>query len=628
MLLLCRNICKSFGERGLLRDVSFTVDEKEKAAIVGVNGAGKTTLLKIISGAETADSGEVTLRDTSVGTLPQLSDITPDFTVYEEMLTVFSDVIALENDMRAVERRMADISGAELERAMARHAELSNMFEQKNGYEYKSRARGVIKGLGFVGEESEQPIGTFSGGQKTRVAMAKLLLTNPKLLLLDEPTNHLDMESVAWLEDYLKSYAGSVVVVSHDRFFMDKIVTKVIEIENGKCGVFSGDYTAYAAKKRTSRDIALKHYETQRREIRRREETIRLLKSYNREKSVKRAESREKALKKIELLEKPAYMDEIRFEFLADRESGNDVLFIRGLAKSFGETPLFENVSFELKKGDKAALIGANGIGKTTLLKIVAGRMPAGGGEIRKGVNVTIGFAEQNTETERSAKTVIEEMSDTFPKLELGRLRDALAAFLFVGDDVFKELAALSGGELGRLALLKVMLSGANFLILDEPTNHLDAPSAEVLENALREYDGTLLYVSHDRYFINKTATKIIELAPKGVIVVEGDYNYYVDKKREAVLALPTTNADASQKPPGNPKKESAIETRKRRAALLKAERDIETAEKRAAEIDEKMALPEIAADHAAVMELYDEKQCLDESIAALYKQWEGLADG
>ncbi|MDR1067080.1 MAG: ABC-F family ATP-binding cassette domain-containing protein [Clostridiales bacterium] len=622
MTISCQNICKSFGERETLRDVSFIIEDKEKAAIVGANGAGKTTLLKIISGERTADSGSVITRGATIGVLSQLSDLTPENTVYEELLTAFSDILALESQMRICEKMMAKLSGAELQKEMKRHAELLQAFERGNGYEYESRVRGVIKGLGFTNEESEKPIAVFSGGQKTRVAMAKLLLSNPDALLLDEPTNHLDMDSLAWLEDYLKSYAGSVLLVSHDRFFIDKIVTKVIELENGKCSIYMGNYTDYAAKRKTAREIAFKHYEIQRREIRRQEETIRLLKSYNREKSVKRAESREKSLEKIERLEKPAELDKIRFAFNVSQESGLDVLSVRALSKTFGQTQLFRDVSFEIKKGDKAALIGPNGVGKTTLLKIIAGKIPADSGEIRKGANVKIGFAEQNTDVTQSSKTAIEEMSDLFPRMDLGRLRGSLASFLFTGDDAFKPVSALSGGELGRLALLKVMFSGANFITLDEPTNHLDADSSEALEDALRGYNGAALYVSHDRYFINKTATKVIELSLTGVSIFEGDYNYYLEKKKACPDVSPVL------KTPEKPlERANLAETRKKRAELSKTEREIETVEKRLREIDEKMTEPEIATDHAALMNLFEEKRNLDENVVELYELWEKQAD-
>ena len=535
MILSCQGISKSFGEKVILEDASFHIEEREKAALIGNNGAGKTTLLRIIMNELHADSGQVVLmKDRQIGYLAQYQDVQGHRTVYEELLSTKQYIIDMEERMRSMELEMKHASGEELDRLMNSYTRLTHEFELENGYAYKSELMGVLNGLGFAEEDFNKQVATLSGGQKTRVALGKLLISKPDILLLDEPTNHLDMESIAWLETYLLNYPGAVFIVSHDRYFLDKVVTKVIEIEAGHVRMYSGNYSAYAEKKAQLRDAQYKAYLNQQRDIKHQEAVIVKLKSFNREKSIKRAESREKMLNKIQRIEKPL---EVRSQMRLSLEprvvSGNDVLTVEELAKSFPQQKLFSNISFQVKRGERVALIGNNGTGKTTMLKILNGLLDADAGSFSLGAKVQIGYYDQEHHVLHAEKTIFQEISDTYPTLTETEIRNMLAAFLFTGDDVFKEISALSGGERGRVSLAKLMLSEANFLILDEPTNHLDIASKEILEEALNSYTGTVLYVSHDRYFINQTATRILDLTNQSVVNYIGDYDYYLEKKEE-----------------------------------------------------------------------------------------------
>ncbi len=540
MILSCSNICKSFGENDILKQVSFHLEDHEKAAIVGINGAGKSTLLKVLIGKLNADDGVVTwAKGASIGYLAQHQDLEGAETIYDALLEVKKPVIQMEARIRSLELEMKSASGDELETKLSEYSRLNHEFEMADGYSYQSEITGVLKGLGFTEDEFSKPITALSGGQKTRVSLGKLLLTKPDILLLDEPTNHLDMESIAWLETYLRNYSGAVIIVAHDRYFLDRVVTKIIELDMGHCTVFSGNYSAYSDKKAMLRDAAIRAYLNQQQEIRHQEAVIAKLKSFNREKSIKRAESREKMLDKIERLEKPTQANDsmdIRLE--PDVVSGNDVLTVTDLSKSFDTQTLFTNVDFEIKRGERVAIIGNNGTGKTTLLKIINGIIPADSGQIRLGSKVHIGYYDQEHQVLHMDKTLFQEIQDTYPNMNNTQIRNTLAAFLFTGDDVFKLIRDLSGGERGRVSLAKLMLSDANFLLLDEPTNHLDITSKEILESALNRYTGTVLYVSHDRYFINRTATRILDLTDGSFINYIGNYDYYLEKKEDVEAAF------------------------------------------------------------------------------------------
>ena len=638
MILSCQGISKSFGEKVILEDASFHIEEREKAALIGNNGAGKTTLLRIIMNELHADSGQVVLmKDRQIGYLAQYQDVQGHRTVYEELLSTKQYIIDIEERMRSMELEMKHASGEELDRLMNSYTRLTHEFELENGYAYKSELMGVLNGLGFAEEDFNKQVATLSGGQKTRVALGKLLISKPDIPLLDEPTNHLDMESIAWLETYLLNYPGAVFIVSHDRYFLDKVVTKVVEIEAGHVRMYSGNYSAYAEKKAQLRDAQYKAYLNQQRDIKHQEAVIVKLKSFNREKSIKRAESREKMLNKIQRIEKPL---EVRSQMRLSLEprvvSGNDVLTVEELAKSFPQQKLFSNISFQVKRGERVALIGNNGTGKTTMLKILNGLLDADAGSFSLGAKVQIGYYDQEHHVLHAEKTIFQEISDTYPTLTETEIRNMLAAFLFTGDDVFKEISALSGGERGRVSLAKLMLSEANFLILDEPTNHLDIASKEILEEALNSYTGTVLYVSHDRYFINQTATRILDLTNQSVVNYIGDYDYYLEKKEELTEkyapSTAETAAEAKEETPSEGKltwqqqKEEQARKRKQENELKKVEKRIEELETRDKEIDDTLVLPDVCTNVGRCAELSREKDKIQQELEELYEKWETLA--
>lgn len=636
MILSCQNICKAFGEKVILNDASFHIEDREKAALIGCNGAGKTTLLRIIMQELSADSGTVVLaRDKNIGYLAQYQDIHGHHTIYEELLTTKQHIIDMERRIRNMEQEMNTVTGDELNRLMETYTRLTHQFELENGYAYKSELTGVLKGLGFTEEDYDKQIETLSGGQKTRVALGKMLLSKPDILLLDEPTNHLDMESISWLETYLLNYPGAVFIVSHDRYFLDKVVTKVIEIEAGQTRVYSGNYSAYALKKAQLRDAQYKAYLNQQRDIKHQEAVIAKLKSFNREKSIKRAESREKLLDKIDRLEKPVEEHtDIKIILEPNILSGNDVLSVEGLAKFFGSQKLFENLDFEIKRGEHVALIGNNGTGKTTILKILNGMVKEDAGVIRLGSNVYIGYYDQEHQVLHMEKTLFEEISDAYPELNNTQVRNTLAAFLFTNDDVFKRIGDLSGGERGRVSLAKLMLGKANFLILDEPTNHLDIFSKEILESALNHYTGTVFFVSHDRYFINKTAHRILDLSNGVLTNYLGNYDYYIEKRTEQETVTPADTetvskekAETENKQDWQKQKQEQARRRKIANELQKVEAEIEMCEQKIAEIDEQCQDLAIAVNSAKLNELGSERAVLSEKLEALYEQWEVLSE-
>ena len=686
MILACNNISKNFGTDVILEQISFHINEREKAAIVGINGAGKSTLFKIIVGELPADTGEVTwAKGTRIGYLSQHQDLTSENTIYDEVLSVKSDLIHMEEKIRELELAMKEASGEELSHMLTTYTNLNHSFELQNGYAYKSEVIGVLKGLGFTQEEFEKKVTTLSGGQKTRVALGKLLLSTPDIILLDEPTNHLDMTSIAWLETFLQNYNGAVVIIAHDRYFLDRIVTKIIELDNTHAQTFQGNYSDYAVKKEALRQEQIHHYLSQQKEIKHQEEVIAKLRSFNREKSIKRAESREKMLDKMERVEKPVELKaDMNIHLIPRTVSGNDVLTVKGLSKAFGNNLLFENIDFEIRRGERVAIIGNNGTGKTTILNLLNGLIAADSGEIKLGAKVHIGYYDQEHQVLHMEKNLFEEIQDTYPNLDNTTVRNVLAAFLFTGDNVFKQVKELSGGERGRVSLAKLMLSEANFLILDEPTNHLDITSKEILEHALLNYTGTILYVSHDRYFINRTATRILDLRCKMLLNYIGNYDYYLEKKPEvekkylgfaledttslakgsdrltnhkqlysglssfspslgknattgenatdkkssqtAGMTNPAMTAGTAGKQDWLAKKEEQAKERKRQNDLKKVEEEIEKLEARDTELDGMLTEETVYSDPAKLMELNNEKTEIATRLEMLMEEWEGLA--
>lgn len=654
MILACHHISKSFGTDVILNDISFHIEEHEKAAIVGINGAGKSTLLKIIMEEISPDSGDVTLsKGKTIGYLAQHHSRDSHRTIYEELLDVKKDVIAIEERMAEIELSMKYATDYALDSLLKTYARLRQSFEDQNGYAYRSEVVGVLKGLGFEEEEFNKEVHLLSGGQKTRVALGRLLLAKPDVLLLDEPTNHLDMNSTAWLETFLMNYKGSVIIVAHDRYFLDKVVTKIIEIDHHEGHIFKGNYTDYATKKAMLRDIQRKAWLNQQAEIAHQEEVIRKLRSFNREKSIKRAESREKMLDKMEILDKP--FEEaagMRILLKPDTVSGNDVLFVEHLSKSFDGEYLFQDISMDIRRGERVALIGDNGAGKTTILKIINGLLPADTCELRLGAKVHIGYYDQEHQVLHDEKTIFEEISDDYPSLNNTRIRNVLAAFLFTGDDVFKQIKTLSGGERGRVSMAKLMLSHANFLILDEPTNHLDIQSREILEEALQNYEGTVLYVSHDRYFINQTATRILDLTGGGLNSYTGNYDDYIEKKEHPSIdssggfktdggslaplsdftgssaeEVSTNFGQTSGKDDYLRQKEELAKERKRQNQIKRIENRIAEIETRINELDELLNRENIATDVEQLMTINEAHETLDTELLELMEQWETLVD-
>lgn len=639
MILACHGISKAFEEKIIVDNGSFHIEDHEKAALVGPNGAGKSTILKMIVGELPTDSGNVILtRGKTLGYLAQHQNMDSSNSIYDEVKSAKAHLIAMEEQLRKIELELKDLSGSELASRMETYNRLTAAFERENGYAYESEITGVLKGLGFQEDEFSRPVSTLSGGQKTRVSLGKLLLTKPDILLLDEPTNHLDLNSITWLETYLLNYTGAVLIVSHDRYFLNRIVTKVIEVEAGQVMTYLGNYSDFSYKKKQLREARLKEYLNQQQEIKHQEAVIEKLRSFNREKSIKRAESREKMLNKIERIEKPQEINtDIHLTLTPSVVSGNDVLSIEHLSKAFPPQQLFSDVSFEIKRGEHVAIIGDNGTGKTTLLKILNGLVEADQGSFTLGTNVHIGYYDQEHHVLHMEKTIFDEISDDYPSLTNTEIRNMLAAFLFTGDDVFKLIGDLSGGERGRVSLAKLMLSEANFLVLDEPTNHLDIASKEILEHALNDYTGTLLYVSHDRYFINQTATRILDLVNQKFVNYIGNYDYYLEKKEELTAAYTSevnaSDSSSSASAPSENKlswqeqKEAQAKERKRQNELRKTEERITALEERDSEIDQLMMKEEIFTNSVKCQELAQEKAAIAEELETLYEKWEELEE-
>lgn len=652
MIISCSNIKKTFIDKEVIKNISFHIEEHEKVALIGNNGVGKTTLLKILTKDLEPDDGLVTYsKDCQIGYLKQNMDLISSRTVYDELLSVFEHVIALEEKLHEMEHEIAKTSSLELINA---YDKLRQTYEDSKGYEYKSLVKGVLKGLGFDESVYDKPVAILSGGQKNRVALGKLLLQEPTLLLLDEPTNHLDIEAIEWLEGFLRNYKGAVLIISHDRYFLDKIVTKVVHIEFGRSFVYNGNYSDYMLKSEKEYEVAMKHFEKQQKEIAHQQAVISKLKQFNREKSIKRARSREKALEKIEAMEMPMIDNKPMQLTLTPRiVSGNDVLFADHLSKTFEDTPLFENMCLSINKGDKVALVGPNGVGKTTFFRMLLGKLEPTSGTFRLGSNVMVGYYDQEHSTLDVSRTIIEEIEYAFPELKTSEIRNVLAAFLFTGEDVFKPISTLSGGERGRVALAKIMLSKANFLILDEPTNHLDILSKEILESAIINYEGTVLYVSHDRYFINQTASKIVEMSKEGTTEYLGDYDYYIEKKKELEeekakrvnlvanqtsyaagntlstmsSSSSTSSTSSSAKEERQKQKEEQARVRRIQNQMAKLEDAISEAEDKVADIDKQLCLEEVYSDFEKSKVLLEEKETLSLQIAAYYEEWERLSE-
>ena len=635
MILNATNISKSFGSNEIIKDATFLVNEHEKVAIVGVNGAGKTTLLKILTGEESADSGSITLaKDAKLGYLRQINNVDSALSIIDELYTVIEPILNMEKRMSQMQEDMKHLTGSELEELYSSYTALTHSYELMDGYAAKSRVVGILKGLGFEEADFDRKINTLSGGQKTRVFLAKLLLEEPDIILLDEPTNHLDLRSIEWLESYLLNYKGAVIIVSHDRYFLDKIVSKVIDIENGNVQMYLGNYTDFSNKKQMLLDAKMKEYLNQQQEIKHQEAVITKLKQFNREKSIKRAESRQKQIEKIERVEAPqTYSENMRLSLDISKESGKDVLTVHNLSKSFDQKKLFWDINFEIKRGERVAIIGDNGTGKTTLLKIINGLLNPDTGEVIYGSNVSVAYYDQEHQVLHMDKTLFDELSDTYPEMTNTQIRNILAAFLFTGEDVYKKIADLSGGERGRVSLVKLMLSKANFLLLDEPTNHLDIVSKDVLENALNNFPGTVCYVSHDRYFINKTATRILDLTENRLLNYIGNYDYYIEKREAVEEAANLTSTEQAEKPidVSESKKEwidnktALAQKKKIKNALNKCEKEISEIEDKLQSIDEEFSNPENASNVGKLMELQKQKESLEKRLDKLMEDWEEL---
>ena len=634
ILMTVQGVSKSFGMKSVLKDISLTLQQGARMGLIGVNGSGKSTLFRLIAGQMEPDEGSISLmRGTRVGMLTQEADIQSDLTVREELSRVFEPVREMERRLRALEEEMAQkhADEAELDRLSREYARLTDRFEDAGGYEWPSRIQGVLAGLGFAKGREDQPASVLSGGEKTRLCLARLLLTQPDLLMLDEPTNHLDLSSIQWLEDTLKKYRGTVLIISHDRYFMNSVCDCMAEISMRRLVQYEGNYDQFTVKRQADIERQIREYKLQQAEIARQQAIIQRYRMYNREKSIRAAESREKRLEKMERLERPVDEQHVRFSFEARRRTGDDVLKVHGLAKGFEGRRLFENFDLHLRAGDRVAIIGPNGVGKSTLLNIIARKLKADAGEVEFGANVDLGYYEQHQTGLDPEKDVLNELWDAFPRLDLDRVRSVLALFLFTGDDVYKKISMLSGGEKGRVSLCKLMLKRDNLLLLDEPTNHLDMDSREVLEGALEDFDGTILTVSHDRYFINRVADRIIEMRPDGVKEYLGNYDDYLEKKRREEAGLEDAAASGMTKTQLDKQRRKERLLREGKKALEKqleaAEARIADAEKEIQDLETRMADPELYQRPDEARETARRHAELQAGMDALYEEWEALSE-
>ena len=622
MILSCSSLRKSFQGIDLLKDITFKIEKNDKIAIIGVNGAGKSTLLRILCDEESYDSGIISKpKDVSIGYLAQHNVVDEDMNIYDALLDVFKPVLSIEERMRELEADMAIKTGYELDSVMREYDRLTHQFNDMGGYSYTSQIKGVLKGLGFSEDQWNMKVGILSGGQKTRISLGRLLLMKPDLLLLDEPTNHLDVQSIEWLESYLKSYPHAIIMVSHDRYFIDQIANSIMEIENGKSSLYNCTYEQYSIIKKHNREVELKHYINNQKEIKRMQDSIDLLKSFGREKQVKRAESKEKALAKMEKVDRPdALPQAIRIQFSPLVESGYDVLKVKDLCMAF-DKPLFSNVNFEVKKEERVALIGPNGIGKTTLFRIISEELMPISGKVKLGTKVMIGYYDQEHSSLSYNKTIFQEIRDTYPNMTNTEIRNACASFQFKGEDVFKTIDVLSGGERGRVVLMKLLLSKCNFLILDEPTNHLDIESKEVLEDALLSFEGTILFISHDRYFINKLATKVVEMKDNGSHTYTGNYSRYLEVKDEIKVKNTSQNSEYIER------KKSLSEIKKIKNQIQRVEKEISSVEKEIEECQARLLEEDVINSYKKYNEITDTIDSLNIKLEELLEQWESLQD-
>jgi len=626
MILSTSGIKKSFITHEVLKNVTFHIEAREKLALIGVNGAGKSTLFHILRGEMEPDEGQIFIqKNLRIGYLPQTADYQSDNRIEDELLTVFKSLQEMEAEMRSLEQIMQ--SGASPEQ-MDRYSKLLHDFEEQNGYGYHSMVRGVLNGLGFEEEEYQLPINYLSGGQKTRIMLGKLLLQAPDLLLLDEPTNHLDIESISWLESYLAAYKGAAIIISHDRYFLDKLCTKTMEIERGVATVYNGNYSYYIGEKEVRQKVAMREYEAQQTEIKRQEEIITKLRGYGMEKFIRRAQSREKILDKMELIDRPTELNaSMNLHFTPSIQSAEIVLTAQEVSKQFDGRELFRGANFQIRRGERVALIGANGIGKTTLFKMIMGQLSPTYGDLHLGVKVYPGYYDQTQENLSPEKSILDEIYDSYPNLTIPQIRNILGSFLFRGDDVFKQIKTLSGGEKARVSLCKIMLGDANFLLLDEPTNHLDIISREILESNLVSYEGTLLFISHDRYFINQVATRIIELTPDEIIPYLGNYDFYLEHRRVIEQKKQEEQPASINKESYNQQKMASSELRKKKARRNKLEKEIEGAEEQIEMIKEKMLLPEYYSSAQKYSELEQQVEALEGSIMEMMEEWDVLSE-
>lgn len=640
IMLSCNKVSKTFGVETILENISFSVNEGDKIGIVGVNGTGKTTLFKVITGILPHDRGEIfTSKNCRLGYLEQNTNFYSEKTIYDEVVSVFSDLIGAEEELRSLEHQIASLSdkggssGDQLKKTMDTYGKKYEEFEKNNGYAYKSEVRGTLKGLGFSDEEMDKPVNVLSGGEKTRVLLAKLLLSKPSFLLLDEPTNHLDADAIEWLEGFLRSYEETIMIISHDRYFLDQSVNRIFEMENKHLTTYNGNYTDYQKQARVNREIRLRQYENQQRDIKKQEESIERLKAYGREKHLKRARSKEKMLDKVDRLEKPQELrKKARFNFVLRHHSGNDVLKVQGLAKSFDDRKLFEGVDFDLYRGEKVALIGPNGVGKSTLFKIIMGDESQDHGDYKLGQGVDIAYFHQEQKSLNLENTIIDEVWDDNPHMTQTEVRNLLGAFLFEGEDVFKSIRSLSGGERARVAILKLILSRSNLLLLDEPTNHLDIDSKEVLEDALKEYEGTLLTISHDRYFLNTVVDRILVLKPDGVEEYLGNYEYYQNKKKQeseksylADMEDQVSKTKTQIREERRREKELKKNENKAKKLIKDLEVEIELTEKQIGGLDHMLCQEEVYTSPERMKEVNQEKSDLEKRLSKLYDKWEQI---